>query len=62
MTIEFPLSPRIRKSPYFEATLRWGAKGFLVYNKTYLPMDYRSLEEEFWHGDRWHRRRPHATP
>ena len=48
MTIEFPLSPRIRKSPYFEATLRWGAKGFLVYNKTYLPMGYRSLEEEFW--------------
>ena len=29
--------PRVRKSPYFDATLRDGAKTFSVYNHTYLP-------------------------
>ena len=42
------LSPRIRKSPFFDATVRAGVKGFSVYNKTYLPFGYRTPEEEFW--------------
>ena len=42
------LSPRIRKSPYFEATRRYGAKEFSVYNQMYLPMGYSDPETEFW--------------
>ncbi len=42
------VSPRIRKSPFFEATRRYGAKEFSVYNKMYLPMGYSDPETEFW--------------
>ena len=42
------LSPRIRKSPYFEATRRYGVKEFSVYNQMYLPMGYSDPETEFW--------------
>jgi aminomethyltransferase len=48
MTAKLFLSPRIRKSPYFEATRRYGAKEFSVYNKMYLPMGYSDPETEFW--------------
>jgi glycine cleavage system aminomethyltransferase T len=34
------LYPTIRRSPYFERTLRAGACDFMVYNHTYMPMDY----------------------
>ena len=37
------LTPRIRKSPYFDATLRYGAKSFLAYNNMYLPMGYDTV-------------------
>lgn len=40
--------PRVRKSPYFEATLRYGAKSFTVYNHTYLPTCYSSPVDEYW--------------
>ena len=30
---------QIRKSPYFDATVRWGAQGFSVYNHMYIPRD-----------------------
>lgn len=40
-------SPRIRKSPFFEATRRAGAAEFSVYNKMYLPMGYGDPEGEF---------------
>ena len=26
------IGPRVRKSPFFDATMRWGAKAFTVYN------------------------------
>jgi aminomethyltransferase len=35
-----PLHPTIRRSPYFERTLRAGACDFMVYNHTYMPLDY----------------------
>ncbi len=38
---------QIRKSPYFEATLRWGAKGFSVYNHMYIPRDFGDPEQNF---------------
>ncbi len=48
MTAKLFLSPRIRKSPFFEATRRYGAKEFSVYNQMYLPMGYSDPETEFW--------------
>ncbi|MDJ0951188.1 MAG: glycine cleavage T C-terminal barrel domain-containing protein [Alphaproteobacteria bacterium] len=41
-------SPRIRKSPYFEATRRWGCKAYTVYNHMYLPVYYESPVADFW--------------
>ena len=35
-----PLSYTVRRSPYFERTLAAGAIGFMVYNHTYMPIDY----------------------
>lgn len=40
--------PRVRKSPYFDATLRYGARSFTVYNHTYMPTCYTSPVEEYW--------------
>jgi glycine cleavage system aminomethyltransferase T len=40
--------PRVRKSPYFEATLRYGARSFTVYNHTYMPTGYTNPVEEYW--------------
>lgn len=48
MTISISLSPRIRKSPFFDATIKAGVKAFSVYNKTYLPIGYDDPEAEFW--------------
>lgn len=40
--------PQIRQSPFFEATLRWGAKGFSVYNHMYIPRDFGDPVQNFW--------------
>jgi glycine cleavage system aminomethyltransferase T len=48
MSISISLSPRIRKSPFFDATIDAGVKAFTVYNKTYLPIGYDDPEAEFW--------------
>ena len=45
---EFGFGTQIRKSPYFDATVRWGAKEFSVYNHMYIPRDFGSPEENFW--------------
>ena len=42
------ITGRIRKSPFFEATVKAGATQFSVYNKTYLPGGYAAPEAEFW--------------
>ena len=39
---------QIRKSPYFDATVRWGATGFSVYNHMYIPRDFGDPEQNFW--------------
>ena len=44
----FGFGTQIRKSPYFDATVRWGAKGFSVYNHMYIPRDFGNPEENFW--------------
>ena len=44
----FGFGTQIRKSPYFDATLRWGAKDFSVYNHMYIPRDFGDPEQNFW--------------
>ena len=39
---------RIRKSPYFDSTVKWGATGFSVYNHMYIPRDFGDPEQNFW--------------
>jgi aminomethyltransferase len=40
--------PWYRKSPFFEATLRWGCKAFDIYNHMYLPAYYDDTTTEYW--------------
>jgi aminomethyltransferase len=40
---------RLRRSPFFAATQRWGARGYTVYNHMLFPICFGDLEEEFWH-------------
>ena len=47
-TNDFGFGTQIRKSPYFNATVRWGAKGFSVYNHMYIPRDFGDPEQNFW--------------
>ena len=44
----FGFGTQIRKSPYFDATVRWGATGFSVYNHMYIPRDFGNPEKNFW--------------
>lgn len=39
---------RIRRSPYFEATQRYGCKSYTVYNHMYLPNHYDDPVKEYW--------------
>ncbi len=48
MTRNFGFGTQIRKSPYFDATVRWGATGFSVYNHMYIPRDFGDPEQNFW--------------
>ena len=44
----FGFGTQIRKSPYFDSTVKWGATGFSVYNLMYIPRDFGSPEQNFW--------------
>jgi len=48
ISTEFFFGTQVRKSPYFNATIRWGAKGFSVYNHMYIPRDFGDPEQNFW--------------
>ena len=39
---------QIRKSPFTDAALRWGATGFSVYNHMYIARDFGDREQNFW--------------
>jgi aminomethyltransferase len=43
------ISFRIRKSPYFEATERYGCRAYTTYNNMYLPLVYQDLVSDYWH-------------
>ena len=42
------IGPRVRKSPFFDATLSAGARAFTVYNHMYMPTSYGDPVEEYW--------------
>jgi len=44
----FGFGTQIRKSPYFDSTVKWGATGFSVYNHMYIPRDFGDPEKNFW--------------
>ena len=44
----FGFGTQIRKSPYFNSTVKWGATGFSVYNHMYIPRDFGNPEKNFW--------------
>ena len=44
----FGFGTQIRKSPYFDSTVKWGAAGFSVYNHMYIPRDFGNPEQNFW--------------
>jgi len=46
--IELTISGRLRKSPYFDATIRHGASSFTVYNHMLMPAAYHGAEEDYW--------------
>ena len=39
---------QIRKSPFFESTLRYGFRGFSVYNHMYIPRDFGDPVRNYW--------------
>ena len=45
---DFGFGTQIRKSPFFDATVRWGARDFSVYNHMYIPRDFGDPEQNFW--------------
>ena len=48
MNKNFGFGTQIRKSPYFDSTVKWGATGFSVYNHMYIPRDFGNPEQNFW--------------
>jgi aminomethyltransferase len=40
---------RLRRSPFFDSTLKAGCKAYTVYNHTFLPSYYDDPVNEYWH-------------
>ena len=45
---DFGFGTQIRRGPFFDATVRWGARDFSVYNHMYIPRDFGDPEQNFW--------------
>jgi len=45
---KFSFGTQVRKSPFSDAALRWGARGFSVYNHMYIPRDFGDPVQNFW--------------
>ena len=46
-TAKVVFSPRVRKSPYFNSTIKYGATAFSVYNHMYMPVTYDGTVEDY---------------
>jgi glycine cleavage system aminomethyltransferase T len=42
------IGPRVHKSPFYDATRRYGADMFTIYNHTYMPTSYGDSVAEYW--------------
>ncbi|MDJ0958977.1 MAG: hypothetical protein QNI91_19065, partial [Arenicellales bacterium] len=42
------IGPRVRKSPFYDATRRWGCNAYTVYNHMYMPLFYTDPMTDFW--------------
>lgn len=38
---------RLRRTPFFESTQKYGARGYTVYNHMFFPIQFNDLEEEY---------------
>lgn len=47
MSFQFAFGPRIRKSPYFEATIKAGVSHFSTYNRICFPVSYGDPDAEY---------------
>ena len=46
-TSRIVLSPRVRKSPYFDSAIKYGAQAFSVYNHMYMPTSFKGTVEDY---------------
>ncbi|MGB0717847.1 MAG: glycine cleavage T C-terminal barrel domain-containing protein [Alphaproteobacteria bacterium] len=44
----FSFGTQVRKSPFSDSALKWGAQGFSVYNHMYIPRDFGDPVQNFW--------------
>ena len=44
---QITFGPRVRKSPFFLSTMKYGAKSFTVYNHMYLPVSYEGITKDY---------------
>ena len=41
------IGPRVRKSPFYDATINAGAKAFTIYNHMFMPTSYGDPAAEY---------------
>ena len=46
-TSKVVFSPRVRKSPYFDSTMKYGAQAFSIYNHMYMPISFEGTVEDY---------------
>ena len=46
-TSKVVFSPRVRKSPYFDSTMKYGAQAFSIYNHMYMPVSFEGTVEDY---------------
>jgi len=47
MSFQISIGPRVRKSPFYDATVKAGVSGFTIYNHMYMPVSYGAPEAEY---------------
>ena len=46
-SLKLAVGPRVRKSPYYESTLKYGGQFYTVYNHMYLPIGFEGAIEDY---------------
>ncbi len=45
---EFSPTPRMKRSPFYDSTVKEGVRSFYPYNNMFLPTGYGNSEKEYW--------------